>query len=86
MRAPTGNLLGLTCKGVVGPWPCDACGKMSQFAEVSKDRNIVFCRNESCGFRRIIDKRRSRIVENDGTIWGFDNQGNKWPMGRMAPL
>ena len=82
----TGSLHAPTCNKTIGPWPCEACGKLSQYANTSKDKNMIYCRNESCGYRRIVDKRKCRIVENDGTVWGFDNQGNKWPMGRVAPL
>lgn len=62
----------------VGPWPCEQCGKLSQFAIITASRNRVFCRNESCGFERLIDKRYSRIVEADGSVWAFDAAGNKW--------
>lgn len=66
-----------TRRGLRGPWPCDACGQISQYAEVSKGVNRVFCRNPQCLYVRIIDKRRGRIIENDGTCWEFDDAGNK---------
>jgi hypothetical protein len=75
MKAPTGNLAGLTCKGIVGPFPCDVCKKVAAFADIKRTENIIFCK--ACTFRRVIDKRHARIVENDGSVWQFDNQGNK---------
>ena len=77
MRVPTGNLRGLTCKGIVGPWPCEQCGELSQYADIQKRINRIFCQNEDCDFERIIDKHLNRIKENDGTIWEFDGDGNK---------
>lgn len=73
-----GNINGLyTTKGIVGPWVCSECGQLSQFCDITSRVNRVFCRNEACGYQRIIDKRACYIVENDGTHWKFDNQGNK---------
>lgn len=63
---------------LVGPWPCEKCGKLSQYAVTTPKRNRVFCRNENCKYERIVDKRRSRIIEDDGSVWAFDNAGNKW--------
>lgn len=77
MKVPTGNLQGLTCKGIVGPWDCSECGQRSQFADIQRHVNRIFCKNESCRFERIIDKRRNRIVENDGSVWAFDEAGRK---------
>ena len=78
MREPIGNLLGLTSSsGIVGPWPCEQCGNLSQFADINKGINRVFCRNENCRYERIIDKRHHRIIENDGTAWEFDSDGTK---------
>lgn len=62
----------------VGPWPCEKCKELSQYAVVTSKKNRVFCRNESCGFNRLIDKRNHIIVEADGTTWAFDGAGNKW--------
>jgi hypothetical protein len=78
VRPPEGSLMGLRSKGIVGPWPCEACGQLSQFADIGPRINRIFCRNERCGFQRIIDKAAYRIVENDGTCWEFDNKGRKW--------
>jgi hypothetical protein len=78
MKGPIGSLLGLTSSGIVGPWPCEACRQLSQFADITSGLNRVFCRNPSCSFERIIDKRRSLIIENDGSVWQFDRDGNKW--------
>ena len=78
MQGITGNLQGLTCDGIVGPWPCEECGQLSQYADVAKDINRIFCRNERCGFVRLIDKRHSRIIEWDGSVWQFDDTGAKW--------
>lgn len=61
----------------VGPWRCEACGALSQFAEIRRGVNFVYCKNEACRYERIVDKRHSRIVENDGTVWEFDHAGNK---------
>lgn len=77
MKTALGSLNGLTSKGIVGPWQCEKCKELSQFADVQPYINTIFCRNERCRFRRIIDKRRSRIVEDDGSVWYFDNYGNK---------
>lgn len=78
MKVPNGSLLGLTSsQGIVGPWPCSECGELSQYADVQRYMNTIFCKNESCRYRRTIDKRRNRIVENDGSVWWFDNYGNK---------
>lgn len=66
-----------TRRGIVGPWLCESCGKESQFCDISGSKNRVFCRNPSCDFTRIIDKKNHRIVENDGSVWSFDNEGNK---------
>lgn len=55
-----------------GPWPCEQCKQLSQFAEVRPERTKVYCRNERCRFTRIIDKRNCTIVENDGSIWQYD--------------
>jgi hypothetical protein len=75
MKVPTGNLQGLTCSGIVGPWPCENCGNLAQYADVKAEENIIFCR--ACTYRRKILKRVSRIIEHDGSIWAYDNQGNK---------
>lgn len=62
---------------IIGPWKCEQCGNLSQYAVATDSRNTIFCRNESCGFKRIVDKREFRIVENDGTVWVYDGHGNK---------
>lgn len=64
-------------KGIAGPWICEQCGELSQFCDVSAHLNRVFCKNEACGYTRVIDKLHMRIREADGTLWQFDNQGNK---------
>ena len=74
MRMPTDWA---TRRGLKGPWPCESCGELSQYADVSKQVNIIFCRNPVCGFRRIVDKRHQRTVENDGSQWEYDGHGNK---------
>lgn len=77
----TGNLQGILTKHrdkIIGPWQCDSCGNLSQYAEVTRYLNRIFCRNEACRYTRLIDKRHSRIIENDGTAWAFDQAGNKW--------
>ena len=63
--------------GVVGPWPCSKCGQPTQYTDIGNDTNYVFCRNPSCDFERIIDKREQIIKEDDGTFWRFDGEGNK---------
>lgn len=78
MRANIDDIRANGSEKLVGPWPCERCGKISQFAVVQAAVNKVFCRNESCRFTRVIDKQRSRIVEADGSVWAFDNAGNKW--------
>lgn len=60
-----------------GPWPCERCGQYSQFAECTSDINRIFCRNERCGFKRIVDKKRHRILESDGSLWAYDYLGRK---------
>lgn len=77
MRVPTGNLRALISKGIAGPWPCEKCGQLSQFADIGPRMNRIFCKNERCRFTRLIDKQASRIIEDDGTVWEFDNLGNK---------
>lgn len=77
MKVPTGNLRGLTCSGIVGPWKCEECGQISQYGDIGRWTNIIFCRNEACRYQRIVDKRRHQIRENDGSYWHFDNDGNK---------
>lgn len=73
----TGNHPGRISNGIVGPWPCEKCGQLSQFADMAQHINRIFCRNERCGFMRVVDKRRSLILEDDGSTWQFDGQGNK---------
>jgi len=62
---------------VVGPWLCSECGQVSQYADVRPERNFIYCRNEACRYQRVIDKTDNVIVENDGTFWRFDSEGNK---------
>lgn len=64
-------------RGLKGPWPCEVCHELSQYADVSKGINRIFCRNPVCGFTRIVDKRRARVIENDGTCWEFSSDGTK---------
>lgn len=60
-----------------GPWECEKCKQLSQFCDVGIKLNRVYCMNPNCNFIRIIDKAASRIVEDDGTVWEYDSQGNK---------
>lgn len=62
---------------IIGPWECGECHQVSQYADVQSDINRIFCRNPSCRYERIIDKRKNVIRENDGTYWQFDSAGNK---------
>lgn len=55
-----------------GPFPCDQCGQLSCFAEIGAKENKIFCQNTHCNFRRVIDKSRQVILENDGTFWHYD--------------
>ena len=61
-----------------GPWQCEACGELSQFCDVGLKLNRIYCMNEKCSFLRVIDKVRSIIMENDGTVWQFNSAGEKW--------
>lgn len=72
------HALGNGSEQVVGPWRCERCNEMSQYAVTTPNRNRILCKNPSCGFERLVDKRRSRIIEPDGTHWMFDGNGNKW--------
>ena len=73
-----GNPNGLNvARGIIGPWPCNECGELSQYADIGSKTNYIFCRNPNCKFERIIDKRRNIIRESDGTYWRFDTAGNK---------
>jgi hypothetical protein len=73
-----GNPNGLNvAKGIVGPWPCSECKELTQYADIGRETNYIFCRNPNCKFERIIDKRRNIIRENDGTFWKFDADGHK---------
>lgn len=75
---PSGNINGLyATHGIFGPWQCESCGNLSQFADINSRVNRIFCRNEACRYERIIDKKACYIVENDGTHWKFDDEGNK---------
>lgn len=51
----------------VGPWPCERCGELAQYAKCNHDVNKVFCSN--CNFERIIDKQHHLVIENDGRRW-----------------
>lgn len=78
MQAPLGNLRGLfSAHGIFGPWQCEKCGQISQYADIRNAINRIFCKNPVCGFCRIIDKRNHRIIEDDGTEWEFDSNSNK---------
>lgn len=68
---------GLVYNTLTGPWPCDQCGMMTQFAEIKHGRNKIFCKNELCRYTRTVDTFNRRIVENDGTQWQYDG-GKKW--------
>jgi len=72
-----GDIRGLRKRGIIGPWPCDSCKQLTQYADVGSETNYIFCRNPGCEFERIVDKRRSIIKESDGTFWRFDTDGNK---------
>lgn len=69
-----GNLQGLTSDihGIIGPWKCEKCGHMTQYADVGETINIIFCRFHRCDFRRTVDKRLHIIIEDDGSMWEFD--------------
>jgi hypothetical protein len=60
-----------------GPWPCERCGGLSQFCDVGLKLNRVYCMNEGCRFLRIIDKASGRIMEDDGTQWEYNSNGEK---------
>lgn len=60
---------------LAGPWKCEKCEELSQYAVIRASINRVFCKN--CDFERIIDKRHMRVIEADGTHWEYDNRGNK---------
>jgi hypothetical protein len=75
MRLPTPQDLRLFHRKIAGPWPCEVCHNLSQYAEIRHDANHIYCK--WCGYERIIDKRESIIVENDGTFWRFDGEGHK---------
>jgi hypothetical protein len=64
--------LGLVYSTLTGPWPCEACGNMTQFADIKSDQNHIFCKNPACDFQRTVDKRNHRILESDGTLWSYD--------------
>ena len=72
MRLISGRRLELVSVHIDGPWPCEKCGQLSQFAECKSHINRIFCKNERCRFTRIVDKRRCTIVENDGSMWQYD--------------
>lgn len=60
-----------------GPFPCDRCKELSCFAHITLEKNTIFCKNERCGFKRVIDKRNMIIIEDDGSHWQYDNDGHK---------
>lgn len=81
MKEAIGNLQGLTSslRGITGPWICQKCGHLTQYADVQPEVNRVFCRFTSCDYWRVIDKTNCIILEDDGTYWGFDPiTGDKW--------
>lgn len=61
-------------KGLDGPWPCEKCGQLTQFAEQSRTVNKIYCLNPYCQSIRIIDKQKRRILEPDGTMWEYNPQ------------
>jgi hypothetical protein len=72
------DIIGLkTRRGIVGPWECEKCHQISQFCDIGATKNRVFCRNPSCDYTRLIDKKHNTIREDDGTVWMFDSEGNK---------
>lgn len=71
------TFLDIRQRGIVGPWPCDECKEITAYADIGRDTNYIFCRNPSCKFERIVDKRRHIIKESDGTFWSYDGEGNK---------
>lgn len=76
--SPFGNANGLNVvHGIIGPWECSECKELSQYADIGRETNYIFCRNPNCRAERIIDKRRHIIRENDGTFWQFDGEGRK---------
>lgn len=62
--------------GLFGPWPCSACGKLSQYAICEPEANRIYCENPYCGYKRTILKHGSNriVLENDGSIWETDQQ------------
>jgi hypothetical protein len=73
-----GSIQGLTrTHGIVGPWPCEKCGKLSQYADLTSKINRIFCKNENCRYMRVVDKWNKYIVEDDGTHWKFSDDGTK---------
>lgn len=80
MRYIGGRAIGLiSANRIDGPWPCEQCGQLSQFAECTTDINRIFCKNEYCRFKRLVDKRKCTIVEGDGSMWRFNPAtGKKW--------
>jgi hypothetical protein len=68
----TAQKFGLIYAKPVGPWPCEQCKKITQYAKVSGDKNVIYCTNEYCRFERIVDMKNHRIVEPDGSQWIYN--------------
>lgn len=75
MRLPTPSQLQRLHRQHVGPWECEQCHNLTQFAEIQHGANHIYCKY--CGFERIIDKKRRIIVEDDKTFWTWDSEGKK---------
>lgn len=70
----TANKFGLVYTNAVGPWPCEQCKQITQYAEIKGDKNHIFCKNEYCKFERMVDVKKQRIVEADGTMWAYNTR------------
>lgn len=74
----TVSQVGLVYNAPIGPWPCEQCKEITQFAEVKGDKNHIYCVNEYCRHERIVDKKNRVIVEPNGTHWLYNpNTGQK---------
>jgi hypothetical protein len=70
--ANTTNQVGLIYNKAVGPWTCERCKKVTQFAKMTAEKNVIYCTNPYCRLERIVDKRHQIIVEPDGTYWIYN--------------
>jgi hypothetical protein len=63
----------------VGPWPCEKCGKHTQYAKQGAEINSVYCVNPYCYYERIVDKKKRIVVEDDGRRWNIDAAARPGP-------